>query len=450
MFPDKPSPEYIAPEKHEILRDHLSDHALNVLQRLHDHGYAAYLVGGCVRDLLRGVRPKDFDVVTDARPEQVKALFRHARIIGRRFKIVHVVFGRDLIEVTTFRGGDDEGVRRSDQGRILRDNVFGTIDQDVWRRDFACNALYYNYADDTLVDYVQGWQDVQSGHLRIIGDPATRYREDPVRMLRAARFMAKLGFTLLPETAEAIHVCRDLLKDIAPARLFDESIKLFQGGHAWAGFLQLRELNLLGYLFAGLNDLLDRDYDRVSALVEKILTGTDERIQLGLPVNPAFLLAGLLWADLSRRREYWLHQRVEADAALDLAADEVIAATVRQVAIPRRLTDLMRVIWSLQPALEREGHNMVSGAPMDGLTEAQKTLLAHAWFRAALDFLCLRSEVGEVSESVCAFWRHYAPARDKDSGEAVPTVLPEDFVTHGDPKRRPRRRSRRPRQQRSH
>ncbi|MDA3876634.1 MAG: polynucleotide adenylyltransferase PcnB [Halothiobacillus sp.] len=438
-------PDYIAPEKHEILREHLSDHALNVLQRLHDHGYAAYLVGGCVRDLLRGMRPKDFDVVTDARPEQVRALFRHARIIGRRFKIVHVVFGRDMIEVTTFRGGDDEAVRRSDQGRILRDNVFGTIDQDVWRRDFACNALYYNYADDQIVDYVQGWQDVQSGHLRIIGDPATRYREDPVRMLRAARFMAKLGFTLLPETAEGIHGCRDLLKDIAPARLFDESIKIFQGGYAWAGFLQLRELALLGYLFGGLNDLLDRDYDRVAALVEKILTGTDERIRLDLPVNPAFLLAGLLWSDLSRRREYWLHQRVDPDVALEIACDEVIEATVRQVAIPRRLTDLMRVIWSLQPVLEREGQDMVHGASMLALNEAQKTLLSHAWFRAALDFLCLRSEVGEVSESICAFWRHYAPARDKDSGEAVPTVLPEDFVTHGDPKQRPRRRARRPR-----
>lgn len=445
MFPDKPTPDYIAPEKHEILRDHLSDHALNVLQRLHDQGYAAYLVGGCVRDLLRGMRPKDFDVVTDARPEQVRALFRHARIIGRRFKIVHVLFGRDMIEVTTFRGGDDEAVRRSDQGRILRDNVFGSLDQDVWRRDFACNALYYNYADDQIVDYVQGWQDVQSGHLRIIGDPATRYREDPVRMLRAARFMAKLGFTLLPETAEGIHVCRDLLKDIAPARLFDESIKIFQGGYAWAGFLQLRELDLLGYLFAGLNDLLDRDYDRVAALVEKILTGTDERIRLGLPVNPAFLLAGMLWADLSRRREYWLHQRVDAEVALEIACNEVIEATVRQVAIPRRLTDLMRVIWSLQPELEREGHDMVPGAPMLALNEAQKTLLSHAWFRAALDFLCLRSEVGEVSKSICAFWRHYAPARDKDSGEAVPTVLPEDFVTHGDPKQRPRRRARRPR-----
>lgn len=446
MFQDKPTPDYIAPEKHEIQQDHLSDHALNVLQRLHDHGYAAYLVGGCVRDLLRGMRPKDFDVVTDARPEQVRALFRHARIIGRRFKIVHVLFGREMIEVTTFRGGDDESVRRSDQGRILRDNVFGTIDQDVWRRDFACNALYYNYADDRIVDYVQGWQDVQGGHLRVIGDPATRYREDPVRMLRAARFMAKLGFTLMPETAEAIHGCRDLLKDIAPARLFDESIKIFQGGYAWAGFLRLRELDLLGYLFAGLNDLLDRDYDRVSALVEKILTGTDERIRLGLPVNPAFLLAGLLWADLSRRREYWLHQRVDPDDALEIACNEVIEATVRQVAIPRRLTDLMRVIWSLQPALEREGQGMTLGTSLPALNEAQKNLLAHAWFRAALDFLCLRGEVGEVSESVCAFWRHYAPARDKDSGEAVPTVLPEDFVTHGDPKRRPRRRSRRPRQ----
>lgn len=445
MFPDKPTPAFIPPETHEILRDHLSDHALNVLQRLQDQGYAAYLVGGCVRDLLRGVRPKDFDVVTDAKPEQVRSLFRHARIIGRRFKIVHVLFGRDMIEVTTFRGGDDEGVRRSDQGRILRDNVFGSIDEDVWRRDFACNALYYNFADGHIVDYVQGWQDVQSGHLRIIGDPATRYREDPVRMLRAARFMAKLGFSLTLDTAAAIHGCRALLNDIAPARLFDESIKIFQGGHAWAGFLQLRELDLLGSLFGGLNDLLDRDYDRVAALVEKILTGTDERVRLELPVNPAFMLAGLLWADLSRRREHWLHQRADPDAALEIACNEVIEATVRQVAIPRRLTDLMRVIWSLQPALERGAQGMQLGAALVALNEEQKNLLSHAWFRAALDFLCLRSEVGEVAESVCGFWRHYAPARDKDTGEAIPTVLPEDFVTHGDPTHRPRRRARRPR-----
>ncbi|MHB1229960.1 MAG: polynucleotide adenylyltransferase PcnB [Halothiobacillus sp.] len=444
MFQDKPIPAVISSPVHGIVPSQLSDHAINVLQRLHDSGFSAYLVGGCVRDLLRGLRPKDFDVVTDAKPEQVRALFRHARIIGRRFRIVHVLFGHDMIEVTTFRGGDDDAVRRSEQGRILRDNVFGNIDEDVWRRDFACNALYYNFANAEIVDYVQGWQDVETGYLRVIGDPATRYREDPVRMLRAARFMAKLGFTLTPETAAAIHECRPLLKDIASARLFDESIKIFQGGYAWAAFLQLRELNLLGYLFAGLDDLLNRDYDRVAALIEKILRGTDERIQLQLPVNPAFLLAGLLWADLSRRREHWLHQRVEADTAMELACDEMLEATVRQVAIPRRLTDLMRVIWVLQPQLEREASGKAVGMPLSALNDEQKHLLAHAWFRAALDFLCLRSEIGEVAQTTCAFWRQYAPARDKDSGETVPTTLPEDFAAHGHIQRRPRQRNRRP------
>lgn len=444
MFQDKPHPTVISSQTHGIVPSQLSDQAKNVLQRLHDSGYAAYLVGGCVRDLLRGLRPKDFDVVTDAKPEQVRALFRHARIIGRRFRIVHVIFGFDVIEVTTFRGGDDDSLRRSDEGRILRDNVFGTLDEDVWRRDFACNALYYNFATAEIVDYVQGWQDVETGHLRVIGDPVTRYREDPVRMLRAARFMAKLGFTLTPETAAAIHECRSLLKDIASARLFDESIKIFQGGYAWAAFLQLRELNLLGFLFAGLDDLLNRDYDRVAALIEKILKGTDERIALQLPVNPAFLLAGLLWADLSRRRERWLHQRVEADTAMALACDEVLEATVQQVAIPRRLTDLMRVIWVLQPALEREASGMALGVPLNDLSDAQKHLLAHAWFRAGLDFLCIRGDIGEISATACAFWRQYAPARDKDTGEAVPTHLPEDFGKHGQIERRPRQRNRRP------
>ncbi|MGD9500210.1 MAG: polynucleotide adenylyltransferase PcnB [Halothiobacillus sp.] len=440
MFPDKPEPTRISPDTHGLVTSQISDQALNVLQRLHDQGYAAYLVGGCVRDLLRGMRPKDFDVVTDAKPEQVKSLFRHARIIGRRFRIVHVIFGHDMIEVTTFRGGDEESVSRSQEGRILRDNVFGSIDEDVWRRDFACNALYYNFANAEIVDYVQGWQDIETGHLRIIGNPVTRYQEDPVRMLRAARFMAKLDFTLTEDSVSAIQECRDLLKSIAPARLFDESIKIFQGGYAWAAFLKLRELDLLGYLFPGLDDLLNRDYDRISRLIERVLVGTDERVGHQLPVNPAFLFAGLLWADLSRRREHWLHQRVDSEVAFALAMDEVIESTVKQVAIPRRLTDLMRVIWALQPSLEQAAQGMPMGLAMTELKDQQKHLLAHAWFRAALDFLCLRSEIGEVSPDICQFWRQYAPERDKDSGETVPTHLPEDFARHGDPQRRPRRR----------
>ncbi len=265
-------------------------------------------------------------------------------------------------------------------------------------------------------------------------------------MLRAARFAAKLKFSLTEETAAAIYPARHLLKDIAPARLFDESIKLFQGGYGWAAFEQLRAMDLFGFLFGGLDELLNRDYDRIAALIEQVLRGTDERVAAQLPVNPAFLFAGLLWADLSRRREFWLHQRVDSETALAVAADEVISAAVRQVAIPRRLTDLMRVLWSLQPSLEKLGQGMAQGVPLAQLSSDHKHLLAHAWFRAGLDFLCLRSAVGEVAEATCAFWRQYAPARDPQGGEAIPTHLPEDFAPHGGLPDRPRRaRQRRPR-----
>lgn len=449
MLSDASLPVHITPDVHGITHEHISEHAHNVLQRLVDGGFSAYLVGGCVRDLLRGLTPKDFDVVTDATPEQVRSLFRHARIIGRRFRIVHVVFRHDMIEVTTFRGGNDDSVRRSTEGRILRDNVFGSIDEDVWRRDFACNALYYDYVDGRIVDYVKGWEDVQTGHLRLIGDPETRYREDPVRMLRAARFQAKLGFGMTDETRDAIAVCCPQLKEIAPARLFDESLKMFQGGHAVASFRQLRELDLLRWLLPDLNEQLDRDYARVATLVEAVLGGTDERIARGLPVNPAFLFAGLLWEGLRSRREFWLHQRLDADSAMALAADEVIEGCIRSVAIPRRLTDIIRELWDLQPALERLGR------PVPGqkeLTDEQQALLAHGWFRAALDLLCLRSRAGDCAESICTFWRAYAPERDLDSGD-----LPGGEHAHpraktdrpGTGRRRGRsrtRRARRPRQ----
>lgn len=435
MHSETASPVRIGPETHGIEREALSAHAQNVLQRLHDSGYAAFLVGGCVRDLLKGLKPKDFDVVTDATPEQVRSLFRHARIIGRRFRIVHVVFHNDMIEVTTFRGGDNADVKRSDAGRILRDNVFGSIDEDVWRRDFACNALYYDFADEHIIDYVSGWEDIQTGVLRLIGDPETRYREDPVRMLRAARFRAKLDFDLTEDTESAIAACCEHLGEIAPARLFDESLKMFQGGYGVAAFRRLRDLNLLGWLLPDLNAHLDHDYSRVAALVEAVLNGTDSRIAKDLPVNPSFLFAGLLWEGLRVRREVWIHQRVEPEVAMELAMDEVIADCIRRVAIPRRLTDVMRQIWRLQPQLERLGRPQQGE---EGLSSEQSALVGHGWFRAALDLLCLRASAGDCAESICTFWRQYAPERNLESGELEEGG--NEGATHGP--RRPRRRRR--------
>ena len=434
-----PTQTRIPAETHGISLNDLSDNARFVLERLHEGGFEAYAVGGCVRDLLRGRSPKDFDVVTDARPEQVKRLFKRARIIGRRFKIVHVVFRDELIEVTTFRGGDAAEVKRADGGMITRDNVFGTIDEDVWRRDFACNALYLDFASGELVDYVEGLTDIQSGRLRVIGEPESRYREDPVRMLRAARFAAKLGFHLTEDSERAIAHCRETLADISPARLFDETVKLLQGGAGRQTVLELKRLGLLEYLFDGLATWIEPN-DPVSDwdLIEAVLEATDHRVANDLPVNPAFLFAGLFWRMLGRHRIHWLHQRVPADDALVLAADEVLAVAARRLMIPRRLAEIIRTIWSLQPDLERAAPSPGAKAPK-GLTDEQRALTDAPWFRAAVDFLCLRARTHEVDASVCEFWRKHAPERGREEEQPVEALKPSDFGK----KRRRRRRRRR-------
>ncbi|MGC9456157.1 MAG: polynucleotide adenylyltransferase PcnB [Halothiobacillaceae bacterium] len=422
MLSQQPHPTRIPREDHNVSRSQISQNALNVLYRLKDAGFGACLVGGGVRDLLLGRRPKDFDVVTDARPEQVRRLFRHARIVGRRFKIVHVVFKDEVIEVSTFRGPMDDNTVRGETGMILRDNEYGGMDDDVWRRDFACNALYYDIADFSIIDYTGGVSDVREGRLRLIGDPETRYREDPVRMLRAARFRAKLGFDLDELTRDPLPRLGELLLPISSARLFDESLKLFQSGHGLASFEVLRELDLFKWLFPELDRQLDEPSGRVERLVRGVLASTDHRMAENLGVNPAFLFAVLLWEGVRQRIEGLAHQRVAPEDAMDFAMEETLRQAIERIAIPRRLTDIMRQIWALQPALD---------ACPDGAE--RRALLGHGRFRAALDMLCLRAESGEPVGQACGYWRDFEPDRE---------VL-EQAASEGK-KRKPRRR-RRPR-----
>jgi len=289
--------------EHSISRSDISDGALKVLYTLKKAGYEAYLVGGGVRDLLLGREPKDFDVVTDAEPEEVKRLFRSARLIGRRFRLAHVRFGPEIIEVATFRGPaqeadeGEEGAHLSVNGRIVRDNVYGkTAEDDVWRRDFSVNSLYYDIRDFSVLDFTGGMADLQAGVMRIIGDPVLRYREDPVRILRAARFAAKLGFRIGDDTAAAIPECAPLLAEIPSARLYEEVLKLFLGGAAVQSFELLNHFDLVKYLFAQTAERLQADpLSPGSRLVLKGLENTDRRIQESKPVTPSFLFAVLLW-----------------------------------------------------------------------------------------------------------------------------------------------------------
>lgn len=434
--------------EHGITADKIGENARWVLTRLEESGFEAYAVGGCVRDLLLGRKPKDFDIVTNARPEEVKRLFRFSRIIGRRFRIVHVIFHGEVIEVTTFRGGDADQIARGSEGMITRDNVFGRIDEDVFRRDFGCNALYYHPGREQIVDFVDGVADINARRLHMIGDVTTRFAEDPVRMLRAARFAAKLDFKPTAEVERGVRQCRDLLTQVAPARLYDETIKLLQGGQGVASLFWLQRLDLLEPLFPELDQALKKQPEGIErALIDGVLQATDNRVANNLPVNPAFLLAGLFWRRLCAAREHWLVQRVPPDDALILAADEVLAQAARNVMIPRRLADIIRSIWALQSELEHHcgqtgqrwrvvnADNHTSTMPPENLTEAK-------WFRAAVDFLCLRAQAGELSESVCSFWRQYAPERGAQDEPVVAALTAEDFGK-GKPRRRNRRRSRR-------
>lgn len=393
-----------------------------MLYRLKKSGYQAYLVGGGVRDLLLGREPKDFDVATDATPEQIKAAFGNARIIGRRFRLVHVRFGREIIEVATFRSMQFQQEKHSDEGMVLRDNEFGSIEEDALRRDFTVNALYYNIADFSVIDYSDGMADLEAGMLRLLGDPETRYREDPVRMLRAARFAAKLGFNIEASTEEPITRLAYLLGDVPSARLYEEVLKLFISGYAVSAFEKLRHYDLFAQLFPQTEEALaHEDHAFPLVLVLKGLENTDRRLAQDKPVTPAFLFAVLLWEPLRRIAHELEAEGLPLYQALQQAGNQVVEEQVRCVAIPRRFSMPMREIWTLQARF----HNTKGKRPL--------RLLAHPRFRAAYDFLLLRAASGEADPALASWWTTFQEQQGLD---------PKGGHKPASPKRRRRRRPR--------
>ncbi len=385
-------PVIISRSEHGISRKNIDEPALKVLYRLHKAGYQACLVGGAVRDLLLDRHPKDFDIATDATPEQVSKLFRNCRLIGRRFRLAHIHFGRQIIEVATFRAphGELHEEHHDEAGRVLRDNVYGEIHDDVWRRDFTANALYYNIADFSIIDYVGGVDDIANKRLRLIGDQETRYREDPVRMLRAIRFAAKLDFSIDDSCKRAILNLGPLLGDIPAARLFEEVLKLFHSGHAEESFSTLQDYDLLKYLFP---DAVGELHDKTTAeFIRLAMQSTDDRIKLDKPVTPAFLFAALLWAPLSKQTQANIEAGMPHAVALQKAATKLVSHQVRYVSIPKRFTTVMRDIWALQSRFRNHSGRRAYA------------VLHHPKFRAAYDFLCLRANAGEMDVDECRWW----------------------------------------------
>ncbi len=382
---------------HNVSRAEISRSALKVLYRLHKSGFQAFLVGGGVRDALLELHPKDFDIATDAHPEEIKALFGNCRLIGRRFRLAHVRFGREVIEVATFRAAADGNDKHADteqdhHGRILRDNVYGSIDEDVWRRDFTCNALYYNIADFSIWDYVDGLSDIKKRRLVLIGDARKRLREDPVRMLRAVRFAAKLDFQIDAKTVEAMAELTDLLANVPAARLFDEFLKMFQTGHAEKTFDLLRKYDLFGQLFRETNDELDKD-DGYVKFVRAALVNSDKRVAADKSVTPMFLIGVFLWAPIRRLAEKMRTEEKMSEAqSLALAAYEIVSRQQSRISIPKRFTAPMREMLAMQPRFPA----------MKGKRALK--LLEHRRFRAAYDFMMLQVRVGELDEEIGRFW----------------------------------------------
>jgi poly(A) polymerase len=415
--------------KHGLPREAISHGALKVCDVLQDAGFAAYVVGGAVRDLLLGIEPKDFDVATDARPEEIKPLFRRALIIGRRFRLVHVMVGRETVETSTFRAaGNDttdaaagEARRLHDEhGRVLRDNVFGTMAEDARRRDFTVNALYFDPASEMIVDYHGGLADLKKRVLRVIGDPAMRYREDPVRMLRAVRLAAKLGLTIDPATRAPIRRLAPLMERVPPARLFDEMLKLLLSGHASACLRQLRDEGLHHGVLPLLDVILEQPLGE--RFVTLALAQTDERVRTDRPVSPAFLFAALLWHEVLATWRAREKRGERAIPALEAAMDNVLDAQCEKLAITRRLTATMREIWSMQPRFEQRSN-----------IRAQRLLEAPR-FRMAYDFLALRAASGEVPAELETWWRAFQNA---EPATRKAMLMPETA-----PKKKRRRRRR--------
>jgi len=463
-------PRIIPRSDHPVSRQSISPNALRVLYRLKDAGFQGFLVGGCVRDLILGRHPKDFDVATDALPEQVRRLFRNCRLVGRRFRLAHVVYGREIIEVATFRAASapspglepiadpdaEEGEaeeleeeppppssihRAHDQsGRILRDNIYGTIDEDVWRRDFTVNALYYNIADFSIWDYVGGIEDVAAHRLRLIGDPETRYREDPVRMLRAARFEAKLGFELDAAGAAPIPQLRQLLAGVPAARLFDETNKLFLTGHAAASLKALRHRGLLEVLFPAVERYLQRHPDGlVEQLLWRGLSNTDERVQDDRPVTPTYLFALLLYGPIAGAIEAQPPEHWHEQHAILAATDRALREAQARVTIPKRVAFGVRELFALQPRLENpRGRRALR-------------LLEQPRFRAAYDLLALRASLGLASAAAAAWWTRLQEATPEERAKLADATPAEAEGAEGAdssepagsaPRRRRRRRRR--------
>jgi len=399
------SPVQIPRDQHPVSRKLISDNALKVMHRLNSNGFQAYLVGGGVRDILLGNAPKDFDIATDAHPEEVHALFKNSRLIGRRFKLVHILFGREMIEVATFRGNaadleqppEEQLQHQSEHGMLLRDNVYGTMDEDAIRRDFTINALYYCPKDFCLYDFVDGKSDLENRRLKLIGDPESRYREDPVRMLRAVRFASKLGFEIESKTAEPIYELATLLNNVAAARLFDEVLKLFLSGSAQAIFSDLRKYGLFAALFPEIDHTLNRADNREQYLqfLNAAFRNTDARIKVDKPVTPAFLYAALLWPEIDRLWQQRLAKGESAFPALQAAYTRVLQEQLKYVSIPKRFTLMMKEIWEFQIRLTKTQGR------------APKQLIQQPRFRASYDFLLLREESGAQPGNLGKFWTQF-------------------------------------------
>ncbi|HHH48967.1 MAG TPA: polynucleotide adenylyltransferase PcnB [Gammaproteobacteria bacterium] len=425
------APRIVPRPQHVITRANIAETALKVLYRLKAAGFESYLVGGGVRDLLLGREPKDFDIATDATPEEVRALFRNCRLIGRRFRLAHVHFGREIIEVATFRGSHDGNGNGGavEDGMILRDNVYGTLEEDAWRRDFTINSLYYDIRDFSVVDYTGGLQDLEAGLLRVIGDAGQRYREDPVRMLRAIRFAAKLGFRIHPDSEGPIFELGETLEAVPPARLYEEVLKLLLTGHGVASFELMRHYDLFRHLFPLTEACLAREENGFPhQMVLRGLKNTDARVAEGKPVTPAFLFAVLLWEPVRARAETLQAEGMSEIQALQSASEMVIAESVRHVALPKRFSLQTREIWVMQARLPRRNGK-----------RAQR-LLEMPRFRAAYDFLLLRAESGDEALQELAQWWTDFQAVDEESRAALSRNAPAGEGGTGKKRRRRRRR----------
>lgn len=429
------APEIIPRDQHCISRKLISNGALKIIARLRAAGFQAYLVGGGVRDLLLGGHPKDFDVATDAHPEQVRELFRSSRIIGRRFKIVHVRIGGETIEVTTFRGShstpgeETSNPQRSAQnedGMLLRDNVYGTMAEDAIRRDFTINALYYTTENFAVYDYTGGMKDLENRLIRIIGDPWMRYREDPVRMLRAARFAAKLNFTIEASTAAPMRELAPLLGNVPPARMFDEVLKLFMAGYGLVTYQQLREHELFAPLFPATAEAIEAGHPQAEALIEQALQNTDQRIKEQKPVTPAFIYSALLWPALRRELHALSAQGIPETLATQQAIQTTLDRQQPHTGIPRRFSQPMREIWELQSRLERRDSRRVL------------PLLEHPRLRAAYDFLLLREQTGEALGEAGKWWTEFMSADDSQREHLLQQITPRNLGGRNRRSRKPR------------